>query len=163
MKKLFVLGLGLCMVMAFSSCKSKKESAYKTAYDQAKQKELVQGNSQASDPIEIAPVTSNTTSKADATYRSEKVVLASGAAGALKAYSVVCGSFSSKTNADALRQKLIGEGYKALVVQHPDTGMYRVVCGSYDDRQTAAEARAQFKANQPNDADFQKAWLLYNN
>lgn len=163
MKKLFVLGLGLCVLMAFSSCKSKKESAYKTAYDQAKQQELVQGNSQASDPIEIAPVNSNTVTKADASYRSEKVILASGAAGSLKAYSVVCGSFSSKTNADALRTKLVGEGYNALVVQNPSTGMYRVVCGSYDDRQQAAEARAQFKANHPNDADFQKAWLLYNN
>lgn len=142
MKKLFVLGLGLCVLMAFSSCKSKKESAYKTAYDQAKQQELVQGNSQASDPIEIAPVNSNTATKADASYRSEKVVLASGAAGSLKAYSVVCGSFSSKTNADALRTKLVGEGYNALVVQNPSTGMYRVVCGSYDDRQQAEIGRA---------------------
>ena len=131
MKKLFVFGLSICMLMAFNSCKSKKESAYKTAYDQAKQQELVQGNSQASTPIEIAPVTSNTSAKADASYRSEKVILASGAAGSLKAYSVVCGSFSSKTNADALRQKLVGEGYNALVVQNPATGMYRVVCGSY--------------------------------
>lgn len=163
MKKMIVLGLGVCMLMTFSSCKSKKESAYKTAYDQAKQQELVQGNVQASEPVEIAPVTSTTTSTADATYRSEKVVLASGATGSLKAYSVVCGSFNSKTNADGLREKLIGEGYKALVVQNPATGMYRVVCGSYDDRQQAAEARARFKANHPNDADFQKAWLLYNN
>ena len=162
MKKLFVFGLSICMLMAFSSCKSKKESAYKTAYDQAKQQELVQGSSQASDPIEIAPVTSSTTPKADATYRSEKVVLATGAAGSLKAFSVVCGSFSSKTNADALRQKLVGEGYKALVVQNPTTGMYRVVCASYDDKQQAADARESFKANHPGDADFQKAWLLYN-
>lgn len=157
-----MLALGLCMVMAFSSCKSKKESAYKTAYDQAKQQELVQGESQASDPIEIAPVTSSTTPKADATYRSEKVILASGAAGSLKAFSVVCGSFSSKTNADALRQKLIGEGYNAIVVQNPVTSMYRVVCASYDDKQQAADAREAFKANHPGDADFQKAWLLYN-
>ena len=56
MKKLFLLGLGFCMVMAFSSCNSKK-SAYKTAYDQAKQQELVQGNSQASEPIEIVAPT----------------------------------------------------------------------------------------------------------
>jgi cell division protein FtsN len=162
MKKFLVLGLGVCMMFAFSSCKSKKESAYKTAYDQAKQQELVQGESQASEPIEIAPVTSKTTSKADATYRTEKVVLASGAAGSLKAFSVVCGSFSSKTNADALRGKLVGEGYNALVVQNPATGMYRVVCASYDDKQQAADARESFKANHPNDADFQKAWLLYN-
>ena len=168
MKKFIVFGLSLCFALSFTSCKTSKESAYKTAYDQAKQQELVQGESQVAEPIEIAPVTTSTSNTAnsapvDMTYREEKVVLASGEEGVLKAFSVVCGSFSSKTNADALREKLIGEGYKALVVQNPATGLYRVVCGSYDDRQQAAEARAQFKANHPNDADFQKAWLLYNN
>ena len=162
MKKLFLLGLGLCMVMAFSSCKSKKESAYKTAYDQAKQQELVQGESQASEPIEIAPVTSKTTSKADATYRTEKVILASGAAGSLKAFSVVCGSFGQKANAEKVRAELIDEGYDAIIVQSPK-GLFRVICASYDSRQEAANARAQFKTDHPNNADYQKAWLLYNN
>ena len=32
MKKLAVLGMGVCMVLAFSSCKS-SESAYKKAYE----------------------------------------------------------------------------------------------------------------------------------
>ena len=154
MKKLFVLGLGLCVLMAFSSCKSKKESAYKTAYDQAKQQELVQGHSQASDPIEIAPVNSNTVTKADASYRSEKVILASGAAGSLKAYSVVCGSFSSKTNADALRTKLVGEGYQSQVVKSP-SNMYRVILSTHDDKVSAAQSRDKIRATYPD------AWLLY--
>ena len=167
MKKLFVLGLGFCVLMAFSSCKSNKESAFKTAYDQAKQQELVQGESQVAEPIEIAPVTtstSNTSNNApvDMSYREEKVVLASGEQGVLKAFSVVCGSFASKTNADALKAMLVGEGYGALVVQNPATGMYRVVCATYDDKARAAEARDQFKASHPTDADFQKSWLLYN-
>lgn len=36
MKKLVVLGMGVCMVLAFASCKS-SESAYKKAYEKAKQ------------------------------------------------------------------------------------------------------------------------------
>ena len=167
MRKLVFLGLSVCVAVAISSCKSTKQSDIKAAYDQAQQQELVQGQSQATEPIEIAPVSSTTSSNitvapVDDTYREEKVVLAVGEAGALKAFSVVCGSFTSKTNAEALKETLVGEGYSALVVQNPVSGMYRVVCGSYDDKQKAAEARAQFKANHPDNADFQQAWLLYN-
>ena len=39
MKKLAVLGMGVCIALAFSSCKS-SESAYKKAYEKAKQQEL---------------------------------------------------------------------------------------------------------------------------
>ena len=42
MKKYFLLALGLCMTMAFTtSCKS-SESAYKKAYEKAKQQELAE-------------------------------------------------------------------------------------------------------------------------
>ena len=34
MKKLVVLGMGVCLVLAFASCKS-SESAYKKAYEKA--------------------------------------------------------------------------------------------------------------------------------
>jgi cell division protein FtsN len=56
---------------------------------------------------------------------------------------------------------LAAEGYNALVVFNPDRNMYRVVAASYDDRMQAAQARDDFKARHPNNADFQKAWLLY--
>lgn len=173
MKKIMLLGLAIGIALSFSSCNTKKNSAYKAAYDQAKQQELAQGQGQATDAIEITPVASNTVTPVasvepaekkpvDETYREEKVVVAVGEQGALKAYSVVCGSFKSKTNAEALRTRLVNDGYSALVVQNPATGMYRVICASYDDKHKAAEARAQFKAAYQNDADFQKAWLLYN-
>ena len=80
----------------------------------------------------------------------------------LKAYSVVCGSFGVKANADGLKAKLDGEGYSAKVVFNAERNMYRVVAASYDDRMQAAQARDDFKAKHPNNADFQKAWLLYN-
>ena len=80
----------------------------------------------------------------------------------LKAYSVVCGSFGVKANADGLKSKLDAEGYSAKVVFNAERNMYRVVAASYDDRMQAAQARDDFKAKHSNNADFQNAWLLYN-
>lgn len=161
MKKIFVIALAIASVFAVSSCKSSKESAYKAAYEQAR---AAEGQGQQSDAVEIAPVASSTVKNVaeDTTYRTEKVVVASGNEGALKAFSVVCGSYSTMENADKLRNQLVGEGYSAIVVQNPETGMYRVVCASFDTKEEAAANRAQFKAAHPNNADFQKAWLLYN-
>ena len=48
------------------------------------------------------------------------------------------------------------------MVFNAERNMYRVVAASYDDRMQAAQARDDFKAKHPNNADFQKAWLLYN-
>ena len=146
MKKLVVLGMGLCMALAFTSCKS-SESAYKKAYEKAKQQELAESavaeEVPAATPVVAAPVT---TAPAAApvsvgTVREEKVQLVSG---------------------DGLKAKLDGEGYNAKVVFNAERNMYRVVAASYDDRMQAAQARDDFKAKHPNNADFQKAWLLYN-
>ncbi len=165
MKKLFVIGMAVCSVLAFTSCKS-TQSEYKKAYDQAQQRELAEGAGQASEAVEITPVKSTTTansySNLDTSYRTEKVVLASGAEGSLKDFSVVCGSFGRKEGAESVKAGLIAQGYNAIIVQNPATGMYRVVCGSFDTKQEAAQYREQFKANNPDNADFQKAWLLYN-
>ena len=166
MKKFVVLGLGLCMALAFTSCKS-SESAYKKAYEKAKQQELAESavaeEAPAATPVVAAPVTTApaaATPVAVGTVREEKVQLVSG--DGLKAYSVVCGSFGVKANADGLKSKLDAEGYSAKVVFNAERNMYRVVAASYDDRMQAAQARDDFKAKHPNNADFQKAWLLYN-
>ena len=166
MKKFVVLGLGLCMALAFTSCKS-SESAYKKAYEKAKQQELAESTvaeeAPAATPVVAAPVTTAPAAAAPVavgTVREEKVQLVSG--DGLKAYSVVCGSFGVKANADGLKSKLDAEGYSAKVVFNAERNMYRVVAASYDDRMQAAQARDDFKAKHPNNADFQKAWLLYN-
>ena len=166
MKKFVVLGLGLCMALAFTSCKS-SESAYKKAYEKAKQQELAESaiaeEAPAATPVVAAPVTTAPAAAAPVavgTVREEKVQLVSG--DGLKAYSVVCGSFGVKANADGLKSKLDAEGYSAKVVFNAERNMYRVVAASYDDRMQAAQARDDFKAKHPNNADFQKAWLLYN-
>ena len=159
MKKLFVIAIAACVAFSFTSCKSSKDSAYKTAYDEARQAELAEGNGQESEAVEIAPVANQ---NVDTTYRTEKVVLSSGAEGSLKAFSVVCGSYSRKEGAENIRQTLVNEGYNAIVVQNPASGLYRVVCASCDTKEEAAVARDKFKAAHPGNGDFQKAWLLYN-
>ena len=162
MKKLVVLGMGLCLALAFTSCKS-SESAYKKAYEKAKQQELAEAPAaeEAAAPVVAAPVASApaATPVAVGHVREEKIQLVSGQG--LKAYSVVCGSFGVKANAEGLKNKLAAEGYNSMVVFNPDRNMYRVIAASYDDRMQAAQARDDFKARHPNNADFQKAWLLY--
>ena len=111
--------------------------------------------------MDIAPV-STANQDVDTTYRTEKVVLSSGAEGSLKAFSVVCGSYSRKEGAENIRQSLVDEGYSAIVVQNPATGLYRVVCASCDTKEEAAVARDKFKAAHQGNSDYQKAWLLYN-
>ena len=164
MKKFVVLGMGLCMALAFTSCKS-SESAYKKAYEKAKQQELAESavaeEAPAATPVVAAPVT---TAPAAApvsvgTVREEKVQLVSGEG--LKAYSVVCGSFGVKANADGLKARLDDAGYNAKVVYNAEKNMYRVVVASYDDRVQAAQARDNFKAKYSNNAEFQKSLLLY--
>ena len=164
MKKLVVLGMGLCMALAFTSCKS-SESAYKKAYEKAKQQELAESavaeEAPAATPVVAAPVTTApaATSVSVGTVREEKVQLVSG--DGLKAYSVVCGSFGVKANADGLKARLDNAGYSAKVVFNASNNMYRVIVASYDDRVQAAQARDNFKAKYSNNPEFQKSWLLY--
>ena len=163
MKKFVVLGMGLCMALAFTSCKS-SESAYKKAYEKAKQQELAEApvaeEAPAAAPVVAAPVAAApTTPVAVGTVREEKVQLVSGEG--LKAYSVVCGSFGVKANADGLKARLDDAGYNAKVVYNAEKNMYRVVVASYDDRVQAAQARDNFKAKYSNNPEFQKSWLLY--
>ena len=163
MKKLVVLGMSLCIALAFTSCKS-SESAYKKAYEKAKQQELAEVSvveeTPAAAPVVAAPVAAAPTAPvAVGTVREERVQLVSGEG--LKAYSVVCGSFGVKANADGLKARLDDAGYNAKVVYNAEKNMYRVVVASYDDRVQAAQARDNFKAKYSNNAEFQKSWLLY--
>ncbi len=161
MKKMIVLGMGLCVALAFSSCKS-SESAYKKAYEQAKQQELADATTKAAPVETVAPVAqvAPVAPAADNTpVREEKVQLVSG--DGLKAYSVVCGSFGVKANADGLKTKLDNDGYNAKVVYNAEKNTYRVIVESFDTRSEAARARDAFKAKYPSRKDFQGSWLLY--
>ena len=160
MKKLVVLGMGVCLVLAFASCKS-SESAYKKAYEKAKQQELAEPQVEA--PVEVTPVVAApvTSKVADTSgVRQEKVTVVSGNQG-LKDYSVVVGSFGVKANAEGLKDWLDGQGYQATIVFNAEKAMYRVIVNSFADKAAAANARDAFRAKYPNRSDFQGAWLLY--
>lgn len=161
MKKFAFLGLGLCMALAFTSCKS-SESAYKKAYEKAKQQELAQGTAvqQQTTPATVSASAETVTPAPSADVRQEKVTIVAGN-GALQDYSVVCGSFGVKTNAENLKNFLDNEGYNAIIVYNADRNMYRVVSETFSNRDAAARARDAFKAKYPNRQDFQGSWLLY--
>ena len=169
MKKVLFLGMGLCLALSFTSCKS-SESAYKKAYEKAKQNELAETatNTQVQTAVVeetpvVQPVTVVEPAPAPApvtntTFREEKVELVSG--DGLKAFSVVCGSFGIKANADGLKTFLDNAGYNAKVVYNAEKNMYRVVSESFDTKEEAARARDVFKAKYSHRADFQASWLL---
>ena len=156
MKKYFVLCVGFCAALAMTSCKS-SESAYKKAYEKAKAQEMA--STSTTDQVETAPVTVTpvvTTPVVEpntANDRQERLTVMNG--GTLKAFNVVCGSFSKVENANNLRNTLVSKGYSAQVAQNPETGMYRVIAASFDDRASAVTSRDQLRGTYPD------AWLLY--
>lgn len=169
MKKFFLLGIVAFMTISLTSCKSSQESAYQKAWQKAKQQEMAQTQPVEDAPIVAAPVVAVPVAPAPVapvevgTIREEKVQLVSGEG--LKAYSVVCGFYTIKANADAEKAKLDANGYNAKVIFTPNAnngnGGYRVVIASFDDRVQAAQARDEFKAKYTSNPDYQKAWLLY--
>ena len=152
MKKLGLLSMVLCVVtMCCVSCKS-KQSAYKAAYEQAKEREMTN-----SEPVEeqIAPVTKAKTSTAT---RQEKITPISGEnPEGIKLYSVVIGSFKNKTNAYSLKERMQNEGYMPVLGEN-EQGMLRVILTSHETRKEAEKSRDAIRAKFfPN---FQDAWLL---
>ena len=158
MKKIWLFGAAIAMVVSFGSCKP-KQSAYKAAYEQAKEKEStapVEVVEQEEEVVEVAPVSKPRTSTA--TTRTEKINAAQGEdASRLKRYSVVVGSFKNKTNAYALKERMQNDGYNAVLGEN-EQGMLRVIVASFDNKADAADSRDAIKAKYaPN---FQDAWLL---
>lgn len=170
MKKLAILGVTVCSALLMTSCKS-RESAYRKAYDLAKQQELAEQPEATTPPAETVtpvpvvpaaqPQQVTVVESAPANdVRQERVTVVAGADG-LKDYSVVCGSFQVQGNAEGLKRILDAEGYNAVVVRNDAANMYRVIVSTHADRASAAAARDAFKARYPNRKDFQGSWLLY--
>ncbi|MBO4906478.1 MAG: SPOR domain-containing protein [Bacteroidaceae bacterium] len=162
MKNYIVLGAAVCLAFAMTSCKS-SESAYKKAYEraraqQAQQEETVVAQTQQTQefvqqPQQVTPVQTVTTAPvvANENARAENVTLVSGAG--LRAYSVVVGSFSVKTNAEGLQRTLNNSGYQAQIAMNPN-GMYRVIASTFDDMGSAVQSRNVLRQQYPD------AWLL---
>ena len=159
MRKSVLFGL-LSVMVLMTACKS-KESAYKQAYEKAKAQENTE-QVQVNAPVPVTPVATETTNNYDQTpVRQEQVSVVS-MSGALKPYSVVCGSFGVQANAQGLKDYLVGEGYPAGILKNVEKNMFRVIIGSYDTKADAARARESFKHKYPSRADFQGSWILLN-
>lgn len=151
MKKNFMLGIALISALAFVSCKS-QESSYKKAYEKAKQQETYTQTTEQTQTV--TPVTTVTPTQPvdNSNLRSERFEVIGG--GSLKAYNVVCGSFSKLDNAQNLRNTLVNKGYSAQIAQN-EKGMYRVIASSFDERSSAINSRDQLRNTYPD------AWILY--
>jgi cell division protein FtsN len=172
MKKTTILCVGLCAAMAFTSCKS-NESAYKRAYEKAKQYDTAAAQQAPQTPqtaapqtteevAVVAPVEAKPANEArvvdnldNVSVRQENVTVVSGAG--LKNFSVVVGSFSLRANADGLQETLGSVGYDAQVVLNSavQPAMYRVVAATFDTKAEAAASRNDLQTKYPG------AWLLY--
>lgn len=160
MKKSFVFCAGLCVALAFTSCKS-SESAYKKAYEKAQAQNATQATEEPVEtsapvvtPLVEKPVTQTTVTNYDNTpVTSEEVTVVNGAG--LQSFSVVVGSFSVKANAEGLQSTLKAAGYDAQLAYNSARNMYRVVATTFATKAEAAQSRDQLSSNYPG------AWLLY--
>ena len=162
MKKSTLICVGLCAAVAFTSCKS-SESAYKKAYEKAKQYDTAtqQAAPQTTEdaavvaPVEAKPATETQVvdNLDNISVRQESVSLISGSG--LKGFSVVVGSFGLISNAEGLQQTLKAAGYDAQIVKNEDKNMYRVVATTFADKASAVSSRDQLRETYP------EAWLLY--
>ena len=169
MKKTTILCVGLCAAMAFTSCKS-NESAYKRAYEKAKQYDTAAAQQAPQTPqtaapqtteevAVVAPVEAKPADEArvvdnldNVSVRQESVTLINGSG--LKDFSVIVGSFGLISNAEGLQQRLKAAGYDAQVVKNEEKNMYRVVASTFAGKADAVNSRDQLRATYPD------AWLL---
>ncbi len=152
MKKTIFLGfIAVALLIGANSCKS-KESAYKAAYMKAQEKEIAEEV-----PVENEVVT--TQAPVQERVSNERISVIDDDASKLKLYNVVVGSFSVKTNASSLKERLIKDGYNTFIARNNQM-MYRVIAGSFDTRKEAEELRDAIKLKYS--PEFNDAWLLIN-
>ena len=151
--KIWLFGLALTLLFSFGACKS-KESAYKAAYEKAKEKEM-EDDKNVSEITPISKPATTADSYSSATVQKEKVTTIDGAG--LKQFSVVIGSFMNKTNATSLKERMQQQGYSVTIAQN-ERQMYRVIVATFDDKANAARERDAVKAKY--NPDFQDSWLL---
>lgn len=157
MKRVILYLFVMAGVATIFSCKPNYEAtkaAYERAMAAAVEKPTITADTPTDDAItEIQPIVKRTTV---ARERSESVRPIDDSI--INRYSVVVGTFKQKTNACGMRDRLIADGYPALVAQNAQ-GIYRVIACSYDDRTEAEEARKELM-NHYEESYIQDPWLL---
>lgn len=174
MKKQLFIALSLCSVVLLTGCKS-KESAYRQAYERARAQEGAvtntaqagqagNSNATAADSVVVVSVPTTPATVPAETDNTPVRTIPGGfsviSGSPLKAYSVVVGSFLTQANAEGLMSTLKNQGYDARVVKtnetiNNQTGWFRVIAASYDDKASAARMRNDLTAT------YAGAWLLY--
>lgn len=143
MKRILLMVAAVALVGGMTSCKP-KQSAYRAAYERAKQQEIVHASPVQDD---VMPVSNEAT-------RSERIQAAQGEdASSLRTFSVVIGSFQNITNAKSLKERMIAQGYHAFLAQN-EKGMYRVIVSSFDNKTDAVRSRDAIRSM------FADAWIL---
>lgn len=134
-KKLIGIGFALALLVAFGSCKP-KQSAYKSVYEAAKEREVEEETAPAEVISKPATKTPSYASSNES-VRKEKVtpVYESDASG-LKAYSVVVAAMAMKPGAESLKERFGKDGYNVILARN-EQGMYRVIIASYDSKEQA--------------------------
>lgn len=167
MKKVLQFSLALfCLAFIGVSCKP-KQSAYKSVYEAAKEREMQETSDESNTVVKPA----GTLSPVEVSVRKEKVtpVYHTDAAG-LKSFNVVIASLSVKLNAESLKSRMENEGYDVILAQN-EQGMYRVIVASYDDKDSAVAKRSEIyeKYSMKGDTDhlrrtygvpFNDLWIL---
>ncbi len=163
MKKIIIASAALMLVAGLGSCRSKK-SAYRKAYEEAKQREVVAMQDNRAAVVYEEPVVEVKKQEEPPTtvaVRKERVsVLEGEKTTGLRRYNVVVGSFQNPTNARALRERMVARGYEAVLAKN-ESGMLRVIVTSFETRSEAAASREAIKARFA--PEFQDAWILDNN
>lgn len=150
MKSKFILAaLTFAVLLSMSACKS-KESAYKAAYEAAKEREMT--TVEETTPVEKPTLTTT----APIISQKEKVTPID--YNGIKQFSVVVGSFVNRTNATSLKSDMDKMGYNAFLAQN-ERQMYRVIIATFDEKSDAAKLRDQIKSQFYPDK-FQDAWIL---
>jgi cell division protein FtsN len=149
--------LVVCILFTFDSCKS-KESAYKAAYEAAKAKEMQEEEVTDTTPVEKPKVsysTSSTSTQKD--VQKEKITVVDNPSSSILQYNVVIGSFTNKTNALSLKERMANQGYSTFLAQN-ESGKYRVIVATFSSKAAAVAERDNIKGRYY--PEFRDAWVL---
>lgn len=153
-KKLIGIGLGAALIIGFGSCKP-KQSAYKSVYEAAKEREMDDNTTAVSKPAEVAPsYSAPTASSTTESVRKEKVTpVYESDMSDLKAYSVVIAAMATKPGADLLKERFGKDGYNVILARN-EQGMYRVIIASYDSKEQAVAKKNEILSRYSEINDF---------
>jgi len=146
MNKLFGLGILLALLVSVGACKP-KQSAYKSVYDAAKEREMEENAQQSNIAVDkpAYPVYSSD-DYSNESVRTEKITPVYDAdASGLRAYNVVIASLAVKPGAEALKTRMENDGYNIILAQN-EQGMYRVIIASFDDKPSAVDKRNEIRS-----------------